>query len=260
MKRPSAASRVPRKKALAVERRPKQRRAKSTTKPRPLGDRGAKVIENGGEPIVVGRHYEDAKITQRDLPFGMSVERARDALTDELLDAVGVSRQELEDGDITDADRRAIFLRIYAVCGNVRASAAVVGRTRRDVETWRMDVADFKRDMDYAYEDCVDELEEEARVRATSGRPWEEVTEKDITVRTEDGEQPIGAVERTTRRGVEASDQLLVFLLRGQRARIYGNKTELSGPEGGPIALKEIVVTIVDPTTSSAEEQKDTAK
>lgn len=228
------------------EHKPKPRVSRkpssSTPRVRNLGDRGAKVIANGGEPIYVGRPVADGKIPYADMPF--SVSAVRKMVTDEVLSGIGVTRSTYEAGKMSGEQRRVLFLLLYGNVGNVRLCAGAVGASRFQVEAWRMDIENFRRDMDLAYEDCVDELEHLARRRVLAGRPWEEVTDKEVV---DASGARLGSVERTTKSGVEHSDGLLMFLLKGQRSRLYGNKTELSGPEGGPIPLKEIAVRVVDP-------------
>lgn len=252
MRKRPAASRVPRS-SSPTERSAARRGSKSSApRTKKLGDRGAKVIENGGEPIFIDRNFADAKVPNRDLPF--SVPDARDRVTDDLLTSLQISRSAYDAGAISDVQRRALFLALYSQLGNVRLCASAVGVSRFQVEAWRMDVENFKRDMDLAYDDCVDELEQVARTRAVDGRPWAEHTDKSLV----DGDgNPIGTFERTTKHGVEVDNGLLMFLLKGQRASRYGNRTEVSGPDGGPIPLKEIVVRIVDP--KSDDEDSDVA-
>lgn len=47
------------------------------------------------------------------------------------------------------------------------------------------------------------------------------------------------AIERATA-FIEPSDTLLIFLLKGLRREVYGDKREISGPDGGPIPISPV--------------------
>src|ERR1700760_3097839 len=88
---------------------------------------------------------------------------------------------------------REVFLRALAETGNVSASAEAAGIGRNALYQWRSDDLGFARAWDLALELGVDALEDEAKRRAMNG-----------------------------------SDTLLMFLLRGRRPEVYGQKSQIA--------------------------------
>jgi len=85
-----------------------------------------------------------------------------------------------------------------------------------------------------ARETAIDLLEQEAWRRAKEGIPKGIYYHgAKVDVETED------------------SDTLLKFLLQGRRRDAFGTKTEISGPDGGPVHITTIERVIVDPKGDS---------
>lgn len=116
---------------------------------------------------------------------------------------------------------KAAFLASYRDSGNVRLSAAKAGIDRSAYYRALDTDPEFATACADAREDAVDILEARAREGATLG--WEEPV--------------IFQGEDTGIRVRRVSPSLLMFLLKGLRAAVYGDRTKLeaSGPDGGPI-------------------------
>jgi hypothetical protein len=102
------------------------------------------------------------------------------------------------------------FLAALRASANVRASCQAAGISRREAYRHRERSAAFREQWDDALNDAVDSLEAVARKRA-----------------------------------VEASDTLLIFLLKSHRPSVYREtyRHQHEGAEGGPLTL---VVRVVD--------------
>lgn len=112
------------------------------------------------------------------------------------------------------------FLAALQDGGIVSRAAAAAGCTVAQVASYRKSSPEFDAAFLEALEGAIDALEAEARRRALEGVA-----------------EPVywqGEVVGTTQR---YSDGLLQFLLKGRRRHVYGDKQEISGPNGGPIAL-----------------------
>ena len=92
----------------------------------------------------------------------------------------------------------------YAEKGTVTAACRCAGISRETFYRWLKEDPKFKAAVDDAYEQVTDDLEESALERA----------KKDTT--------------------------LTIFLLKGRKRGVYGDKQELSGPDGGPIQVDAI--------------------
>ncbi len=123
------------------------------------------------------------------------------------------------------------FLEAFVKLGTLRAACKVVNMSRQTHYDWLNADPTYKPRFESAEEDSADRLEAEAIRRAVDG-----------------DEVPVGfymgeASEYVTQR----SDTLLKFLLEGRRKKIFGRRTELTGPDGGPITIQRIERIIVDP-------------
>lgn len=113
------------------------------------------------------------------------------------------------------------FLHALSQLGNVTAAAEAVGLGRRTVYVWREADPDFAARWAEATEEAVERMEQEAWRRATQGvdRPVYQ------------GGKQVGMVK-------EYSDNLLIFLLKGSKPEKYRERTEISGPGGGPVTVE----------------------
>ncbi len=115
------------------------------------------------------------------------------------------------------------FLKEFVSNGTITGTAKIVGITPPTHYNWMKDDEEYRDLFRFAEEAAADVLEEEARRRAVDG-----------------DEEPVGFYQGAPGAYVtKRSDGLLKFLLEGRRRRIFGSKTELSGPEGGPIKTEQ---------------------
>jgi nucleotide-binding universal stress UspA family protein len=118
------------------------------------------------------------------------------------------------------------FLAHLAECGILTDAAAAAGVDRSTVWRRRQDDLDFAKACDEAIDMAADKLEAEARRRALDG------TEEPVY----QGGQLVG-----TKRVY--SDSLMALLLKGRRKKVFADRTELTGADGGPVKAQVLVVT-----------------
>lgn len=141
------------------------------------------------------------------------------------------------------------FLNHLRTSCNISASARAVGVSSSTVYALRERDADFRASWDEALEDAYDVLEAEARRRAFEGveepvvyqgaQQW--LTKHWIA---SDGEENWEYVrdERGNRVPLTVtkySDGLAQFLLKGYRRKKFGDKTELTGADGGALIIDD---------------------
>ncbi len=153
------------------------------------------------------------------------------------------------------------FLEHLAQTGNVSASARVAGVSSSAVYNAQKTDADFAAAVDNAFEDAADLLEHEARRRAVQGVAKPVVYQGQLTpvwARDDEGKVVEEAYElpdgTTARRPVQAvddhgrpvwltvteySDSLLALLLKGRRKRVFADRTELTGADGGAVVMDD---------------------
>jgi len=125
----------------------------------------------------------------------------------------------------SDDERRAFFLEYLSETANVTESAKAAGISRRTVYFWREGDEDFAKAWDEAVELGTDALEDEAVRRGRDG------VDEPVFYRG----QECGSVRRY-------SDTLLIFMLKARRPGKFKDRlaAEHSGPEGGPIELRDV--------------------
>lgn len=124
------------------------------------------------------------------------------------------------------------FLMAFVEQGTIGAAAKVVNIARQTHYDWLNADPTYKERFFAAEEAATDILEDEARRRAVDG-----------------DEEPVGFyMGESSEYVIKRSDTLLKFLLEGRRKKIFGRRTELTGPDGGPITIQRIERVIVDPT------------
>ena len=118
------------------------------------------------------------------------------------------------------------FLDALRTTANVSRSATEAGVSRQAAYKERDNSDTFREAWEDAIEEGLDYLEEEARRRAYEG------TQKPVFYQGEE----CGYVR-------EFSDTLMIFLLKGRRSEVYGDKLkqEVTGSGGGPIEVIEVV-------------------
>lgn len=146
------------------------------------------------------------------------------------------------------------FLANLAINGCIAKSARSAGINPSTVTALRKTDADFAAAMEDAIEDSTDVLEMEARRRAVQGvrKPviyqgqrtpvWEHGADGQVVVDPATG-RPVQAVDADGEplylTVTEYSDSLLAMLLKGNRRSKYGDKTEITGADAGPIQIDE---------------------
>lgn len=134
---------------------------------------------------------------------------------------------------------RAKFLDGLRAGMTVTDAAKAAGTARTTVRYWRDNDEQFAKDWDDAYDEGTDVLEAEAQRRAVEGvkRPVYQ------------GGELVGHVQ-------EYSDTLMNIMLQARRPHKFRNRTELTGPNGGPLKA-DLTVTFVDgPDTTKAGSRK----
>lgn len=142
---------------------------------------------------------------------------------------------------------------------NMAESCRAVGVNYSSMMALKSKDADFEAACDEALEEAYDYLEAECRRRAFHGVEEPVVYQGQLTpifarnpdgsVATDEDGKPI--IERDDRGNLryltvrKYSDSLAQFLMKGYRRRKFGDKTELTGANGGPLST-------VDETKKSA--------
>ena len=117
------------------------------------------------------------------------------------------------------------FVESLREVGNVSAAARHAGVSRQTVYKERKSSEQFRDAWDDAMEEAMDLLEAEARRRAVEG------THKPVFYK--------GAAVGEIR---EYSDTLTIFLLKGRRSDVFGDrvKQEITGDRGGPVTVRVV--------------------
>lgn len=145
------------------------------------------------------------------------------------------------------------FLEHLRTSCNVAESCRQVGVASGVAYALRKTDADFAASWEDALEDSYDYLEAEARRRAFEGVEEPVVYQgqlspifarnPDGTLETDDDGRPVlvinpdGSPKYLSVR--KYSDSLAQFLLKGYRRKKFGEKIELTGKDGGPVAIDE---------------------
>lgn len=116
-------------------------------------------------------------------------------------------------------DWKPAFLAALREVPVVSRACAAVGVERSTAYRAAEADEDFRAAWDDAMEEGVDKAEQEAFRRAVEG--------------TEKGVWHQGSLVGTER---VYSDALLALLLKGRRKKVYADRTELTGADGGPVA------------------------
>lgn len=165
---------------------------------------------------VAGRWLRDRNLISVDLeaalkdanPRGLTTARPRSNPT------------RLNGDEAAVALRKSKFLAAFIKVGTVSGAARKAGIGSSTHNAWLESDADYAIAFKEVFEAAVDSAEEALRSRGIHG------VRKPVFYQ---GEQ-VATV-------VEYSDSNLQFYLRGRRSSVYRDKTEISGPDGGPIAM-----------------------
>lgn len=123
------------------------------------------------------------------------------------------------------AFRKDRFLSKYLRYCAIGKAATAAGISRRQVDRWLTSDSKFAADFKDAQKEALEILEMEARRRAVNG------VNKPIFYKGE----KCGAVK-------EYSDTLLICLLKANAPEKYRERQEITGPNGGPVLIKEVEV------------------
>lgn len=147
------------------------------------------------------------------------------------------------------------FLANLATCGALGKSARLAGVSPATVYARRRTDDDFAAAVEDAIEDSTDVLELEARRRAVQGINKPVIYQGQRTPVWEHNADGQPVIDPATGRAVQAldadgeplyltvteySDSLLAMLLKGNRRDKYGDKTQITGANDGPIAIDEV--------------------
>lgn len=113
--------------------------------------------------------------------------------------------------------KQRAFLAAFAEAGSI-TKAAEVAKVDRTLHYRAMENEEYAADFRAAGEQAADRLEEEARRRAHDG------VEEPVYYKG----GVVGAVQKY-------SDTLLIFLLKGRRPGVFGDKVKLSGDPNAPL-------------------------
>jgi len=138
---------------------------------------------------------------------------------------------------------RARLLANFAECGRIDLACSAVGVSRDTHYEWLKKDPEYSKAYEAARDRAVDLLEAEAWRRAKDGVEEPIVHAGRRAVETvevpelgDDG-KPTGKTVKVERAlvVVRYSDQLLMFLLKGRKREVYGDKFEASGKDGEPL-------------------------
>lgn len=118
------------------------------------------------------------------------------------------------------------FLAHLAECGILTDAAAAAGVDRSTVFRRRQDDEEFAQAVDEAIDMAADKLEREARRRAVDGV-----------------EEPVYQGGQLVGKRMVYSDSLLALLLKGRRKKVFAERIEQTGADGGPVQTRTVIVT-----------------
>lgn len=122
------------------------------------------------------------------------------------------------------AQKKKQFLEELSKFPNVSRACRVLGVTRHCVYDHKAKDEEFAAAWEDAWEHGIDRAEEELYRRAVLGHDKPVIYQGEITDTYK-----------------EVSDTALIFLLKGRRGEIFKERSEVSGPGGGPL---QVAVTI----------------
>lgn len=129
------------------------------------------------------------------------------------------------------------FLAHLAECGILTDAAAAAGIDRSTVFRRRQDDEEFAQAVDEAIDMAADKLEREARRRAVDGV-----------------EEPVYQGGQLVGKRMVYSDSLLALLLKGRRKKVFAERVETTGADGGPVQTRTVIVTGVPDDTVPIED------
>lgn len=144
---------------------------------------------------------------------------------------------------------RDAFLAALRECPVIKHACAAVDINRVTAWRARQNDEEFAKAWDEAMEDGIDRAEQEAFRRGVYGyeepvidkgrlayvyeRYLDEDQRECWRVKLDDKGQPIPLTVR------KHSDPMLALVLKGRRKQVYAERTELTGADGGPVAMDD---------------------
>lgn len=136
--------------------------------------------------------------------------------------------------------RVELFLTTLGKTGSITKAASRAGVRRTSIYRWRDQNPEFERQMDEAMEIFTDSIEESAVKRARDG-----VLE------------PVFHQGRECGRVRKYSDSLAQFILKGRRRAVYGDRTALTGEDGGAVVVRHEIPRPALPVSEQIEGQSE---
>ena len=118
------------------------------------------------------------------------------------------------------------FLAALAEHGVINRACEVAGIDRGTAWRRRQTDPDFAAQCELAIEMSADKLEQEARRRALEGV-----------------EEPVYQGGQLVGTRLVYSDSLLALMLKGRRKKVFADRTELTGANGGPVKAAIVIAT-----------------
>ena len=118
------------------------------------------------------------------------------------------------------------FLAALAECGILSQASEIAGVDRIHVWRRRQTDPEFNSACEQAIDMAADKLEREARRRAIEGV-----------------EEPIYQGGQLVGTRLVFSDSLLSLLLKGRRKKVFAERVETTGADGGPVQTRAVIVT-----------------
>lgn len=129
------------------------------------------------------------------------------------------------------------FLAALSECGILTDAAAAAGVDRSTVWRRRQEDPEFSKAVDEAIDMAADKLEAEARRRAVDGV-----------------EEPVYQGGQLVGTKTVYSDSLLALLLKGRRKKVFAERVEQTGADGGPVQSQVVIATGVPAADIAAED------
>lgn len=153
---------------------------------------------------------------------------------------------------------RARLLESFAQTGRVDLAAAAAGVSRDTHYEWLKEDPAYKAAFESAREQAADLLEAEAWRRAGEGvtEPVFHAGKRAVDFILDDKGEPLMKDGKPVARPAvirKYSDQLLMFLLKGRKRDVYGDKVEATGKDGSPLFPLDAVRAYMDTVPDDEE-------
>lgn len=123
----------------------------------------------------------------------------------------------------TRREKQDSFLTAYVQCGTLSGAQRISGVSRHNHQFWKTSDPAYATRFEEAHETAVDNAEEALRKRGIEG-----VLE------------PVFYQGEVCGQIRKYSDACLIFYLKGRRGDVFRERTEISGPNGGPVQVEDL--------------------